>query len=105
MKKKLAIVTAADERYLPAACCALLSCVQCGKVKDQAELFLIAHGVLPAQRDAAERFLRNQNVSVAVVDYQPTKRMYRVDGWISLAAYARLDLDELFDASWSRILY
>jgi lipopolysaccharide biosynthesis glycosyltransferase len=102
---KTAIVTISDEHYLPAACCALLSCIQGGRVNDQVELFLIGDGVSPSALDNGRRFLAYQKVPAQVIERRPETAMYRVDRWVSRATYARLHLDEYFDGSWQRILY
>jgi lipopolysaccharide biosynthesis glycosyltransferase len=103
---KNAVVTAADSRYLPAACCALLSCAGEGAVGDDTMLFLLAIGASATELDNARRFFERHSVfadvvGIAVGRVQP----FRADGYVSPATYARLLLCDQFDDRWDRLLF
>ena len=100
---RTAIVTVTDEKYIPAACCTLLSCATAGRVRSN--LFLVTDGVSPTSTKAACDFLRQQAVPVDIIDHRSERAAYRVDGYISFAAYTRLYLDKYFDERWDRLLY
>jgi lipopolysaccharide biosynthesis glycosyltransferase len=100
---KTAIVTVSDEKYLPAACCTLLSCARAGGVRSN--LFLVADNVSAISIKAACGFLRQHDVPVDVIDHRSEQAGYRVNGYITFAAYTRLSLDEHFDGRWDRLLY
>ena len=100
---RTAIVTVTDEKYIPAACCTLLSCATAGRVRSN--LFLVTDGVSPTSTKAACDFLRQQAVQVDIIDHRSERAAYRVDGYISFAAYTRLYLDKYFDERWDRLLY
>ena len=100
---RTAIVTVSDEHYLPAACCTLLSCARAGGVRSN--LFLVANNVSRISIKAACGFLRQHNVRVDIVDHRSEQVGYRVDGYITIASYTRLYLDEYFDEQWDRLLY
>jgi lipopolysaccharide biosynthesis glycosyltransferase len=102
---KTAIVVASDENYLPAACCALLSCVQAGRATGQTEMFLIADQVPPSILNEVRRFLMDHKIPARIIDRCIEYPAYRADRWVSLAGYVRLHLDDYFDRSWSRVLY
>jgi lipopolysaccharide biosynthesis glycosyltransferase len=101
--KKNAIVIAADENYLPAACCAVISCRRSGRVTEP--LFLVLCDVSDASVEAAGRFLRERRSKAEIIRLHPDLSGYRVSRHISPAAYLRLHLDTLFDNSWQRLLY
>lgn len=101
-----AIVTAADSKYLPAACCALLSCVRDGKAESQASFFLLACGVNARDVEDARSFLKNQGASVEIVAIGADRlKPFRIDSYVSAATYSRLVLPEIFDDRWGRLLY
>jgi lipopolysaccharide biosynthesis glycosyltransferase len=100
---RTAIITVSDEKYLPAACCTLLSCAKSGKV--QSNLFLVAENVSPHSIQAAHRFMRTRGVAVDIIDHRFESADYRVDGYITPAAYTRLHLDRYFNRQWDRLLY
>jgi lipopolysaccharide biosynthesis glycosyltransferase len=101
-----AIVTAADSTYLPAACCALLSCVGDGEAKGQAKFFLLACDVSARDAEKARSFLESRGTPAEIVvigtdRFQP----FRIDSYVSAATYSRLLLPEFFDDRWDRLLY
>jgi lipopolysaccharide biosynthesis glycosyltransferase len=101
-----AIVTAVDSKYLPAACCTLLSCAGDGETEAQTKFFLLACDVSTGDVEKAHRFLKSRDASVEIFvigadRFQP----FRVDGYVSAATYSRLLLPEFFDDRWDRLLY
>lgn len=101
-----AVVTIADENYLPAACCALISCKRAGKLDNKTELFLIADCVPPYELDQARLFLNEQGVLVNVISANVGKlTSYHVSQHVTMSAYTRLHLDKFFSSGWDRILY
>ena len=101
-----AIVTAADSKYLPAACCALLSCVGEGQVGAQTKMFMLACGVSASEARKAHDFLMSRGVSVEIIVIGADRlRPFRIDSYISAATYSRLLLPQFFDDQWSRLLY
>jgi lipopolysaccharide biosynthesis glycosyltransferase len=103
---KNAIVTAADSRYLPAACCALLSCVGDGEAGAQASLFLIACDVSAQDAEDARSFLGSRGAEAEIIRINPNRfDKFRIDGYVSASTYTRLLLPEFFDDCWDRVLY
>ena len=101
-----AIVTAADLKYLPAACCALISCVRDGEVDDHTSLFLLACDVSASDAENAHVFLEGLGASAKIVVIEADRfRPYRIDGHVSASTYSRLLLPEIFDDRWDRLLY
>lgn len=101
-----AIVTAVDSKYLPAACCALLSCIVDGEADAQAGFFLLACDVSQGDAERAHSFLKSRGLSVEIIvigadRFQP----FRIDSYVSAATYSRLLLPEFFDDRWDRLLY
>jgi lipopolysaccharide biosynthesis glycosyltransferase len=101
-----AIVTAVDSKYLPAACCTLLSCAGDGETEAEKKFFLLACDVSTGDVEKAHRFLKSRDASVEIIvigadRFQP----FRVDGYVSAATYSRLLLPEFFDDRWDRLLY
>ena len=100
---KIAIVVAADEAYLPAACCAVISCRRAGRVTEP--IFLVLSEVSDVNVEAARRFLKEQQSDVEVIRLYPDLSSYPVSRHISSAAYLRLHLDDIFDRTWQRVFY
>ena len=101
-----AIVTATDSKYLPAACCALLSCVGDGEAEAHANLFLLACDVNVEDTKKAESFLRSRGVAAEIIAIAADRfSPFRIDGYVSASTYARLLLPEFFDNNWDRLLY
>ena len=100
-----AVVTVADRRYLPPACCQLSS-VANHLHSDDAQLFLVVCDVSEQDVAHAREFFakRNMRVEIVVPDFlddmvQPLKTRW------PRAAYLRLYFDRIFDERWQRILY
>ncbi len=66
---------------------------------------VVANNVSRISIKAACGFLRQHNVRVDIVDHSSEQVGYRVDGYITIASYTRLYLDEYFDEQWDRLLY
>ena len=101
-----AIVTAADSNYLPAACCALLSCIGDGEIEAETKLFVLAFDVSAGAAKTAEAFLRSRGASAEIIVLSADHfGKFRVDGYVSASTYSRLLLPEFFDDRWDRLLY
>jgi lipopolysaccharide biosynthesis glycosyltransferase len=101
-----AIVSAADSKYLPAACCALLSCIEDGGAAGQAEFFLLACDVSSEEANKAKSFLKDRNVLAEIIKIgEGWSRPYRIDSYVSASSYSRLLLPEFFSDQWDRIIY
>ena len=102
----VAIVTASDARYLPAACCQLVSTAAHLGGAANVQLFLVVCDVSDKDLADARRFFdqRSMPVEIVVPDFVdeiatvPTARWPR-------AAYLRLYFDRLFDERWRRLVY
>lgn len=100
---KHAIVIAADENYLPAACCVAISCRGAGRFAGS--IFLMVSGAREESVAVADRFLADRRAGVQVVRFDQDLSAYRTDHWITPAAYARLYIDEVVPADFDRVLY
>jgi lipopolysaccharide biosynthesis glycosyltransferase len=101
-----AIVTATDSKYLPAACCALQSCVGDGRADARANLFLLACDVTVDDTKKADSFLRSRGVAAEIIVVAADRfHPFRIDGYVSASTYSRLLLPEFFDDQWDRLLY
>jgi lipopolysaccharide biosynthesis glycosyltransferase len=101
-----AIVTVADSKYLPAACCAILSCVGDGEAETRARFFLLACDVAARDAEKARSFLTSRGASTEIVVIGADRlQPFRIDGYVSAATYSRLLLPEFFDDRWDRLLY
>jgi lipopolysaccharide biosynthesis glycosyltransferase len=100
---KIAIVVVADEAYLPAACCAVISCRRAGRVTEP--IFLVVRDVSDNSVEAARRFLNERRADAEIIRFDHDLSGYRVDGLISAATYVRLHLDDILDKTWHRVLY
>ena len=93
-----AIVTAADSKYLPAACCALLSCIGDGEIEVGTNLFVLAFDVSAEAAKTAEAFLKSRGASAEVIVLSADHfGKFRVDGYVSASTYSRLLPPEFFD--------
>jgi lipopolysaccharide biosynthesis glycosyltransferase len=104
---KSAVVVVADGNYLPAACCALLSCGVAGGLKSN--LFLIADRIAEGDLKAARNFLEARNVTITIIPRRELEASYSLASPTKspqkLSTYTRLHLDEYFDDRWDRLLY
>src|SRR6476646_1232468 len=100
---KIAIVVVADEAYLPAACCFVISFLRASRVTEP--IFLIATDVSENSIEMARRFLMERGTDAEIISFRLDPSDYRVDAWVSPATYVRLHLDQVLDGSWDRVLY
>jgi lipopolysaccharide biosynthesis glycosyltransferase len=100
---KIAVVIVTDETYLPAACCAIISCRRAGRVTEP--IFLVVSDASCNSVEAARRFLKERRSDAEIIRFHPDLSGYHVDGWVSSQAYVRLHLDEVLDPTWQRVLY
>jgi lipopolysaccharide biosynthesis glycosyltransferase len=101
-----AIVTVADSKYLPAACCALLSCVADGEVEAGARMFLLGCDVSTGEAEKVRSVLKKWGASVEIVAIDASRfEPFRIDGYVSAATYSKLILLDFFDDRWDRLLY
>lgn len=106
MVADVAIVTAADRRFLPAACCQLVSVSENLPKRDAAQLFLIVIDVEPSELKKVEEFFRRRKLFVHILAPRIDKILaHPTSKSITSATYIRLYFDEIFDARWSRIIY
>jgi lipopolysaccharide biosynthesis glycosyltransferase len=104
--RKTAIVAATDLRYLPAACCQLLSTAQHLPSVDAAELFLICCDVGPDEVNEAERFFSTRHVRATVrVPQDVADRIEPIGNRWPRAAYLRLYFDSIFGPEYDRLVY
>ena len=101
-----AIVTVADRRYLPPACCQLVSAAGHLTTADRAKLFLVLCDVSDEDVANARGFFdkRGMSVEVIVPDFVDRMMTPLKTRW-PRAAYLRLYFDWLFDRRWKRLLY
>ncbi len=98
-----AIVIATDQKYLPAACCAVISCRRAGRVTGP--IFLVVSDAFDDSVEAARRFLSERRADAEIIRFNHDLSGYFVDGWVSPATYIRLHLDLILDRTWHRVLY
>jgi len=103
---KTAIAVVTDHRYLPAACCQLLSTRQHLASTNTAELFLLCCDVQPADIDQVKRFFASRNLDVTVcVASKLADRVRLVGNRWPRAAYLRLHFDHVFGPEYERLIY
>jgi lipopolysaccharide biosynthesis glycosyltransferase len=102
---RIAITTATDAGYLPAACCQLKSVFDYLEI-GAAEAFLIVCDVAPEQHANAEMFFSRRGLPVTIIKADAVAEKIRpvASRW-PRAAYLRLYFDELFDRSFDRLVY
>ena len=104
--ESVAIVTAADQGFLPAACCQLASTASHLENDRSAKLFLVLCDVTDEDISKARRFFATRGMSVEIVVPDFTDKMLTPlkTRW-PRAAYLRLYFDWIFDQRWKRIVY
>lgn len=102
---KIAITTATDAGYLPAACCQIKS-VHDHLEPGAAELFLVCCDVSDAEYAAARAFFSDRNIPATVINADAIAAKIKpiATRW-PRAAYLRLYFDELFDRTYDRLVY
>jgi lipopolysaccharide biosynthesis glycosyltransferase len=103
---RTAIAVVSDDRYLPAACCQLLSTSQHLPSTNAAELFLLCCDVRPEDIGHARHFFQSRNLQVAVHVANEIARCVKLVGtrW-PRAAYLRLHFDKIFGVEYERLIY
>ncbi|NNC38855.1 MAG: glycosyltransferase family 8 protein [Acidimicrobiales bacterium] len=103
---KIAITTATDRGYLPAAACQLKSVADHLPSPDAAELFLVCCDVSGQDVKDAEDFFKSHNINVSVIvpDFVDERVKTINDKW-PRAAYLRLYFDAIFGKEYKRLIY
>lgn len=102
---KIAISTATDAGYLPAACCQMKSVFD-HLEPGAGELFLVCCDVPLDQLKAAEDFFEGRGVPARVIDASEIAAQIRpINQRWPRAAYLRLYFDALFDSGYDRLVY
>jgi len=99
-------VTVADRRFLPAACCQLVSTADHLASDSGVRLFMIVCDVSDEDISSAHHFFEMRGVSVEIVKPDFIDRMMTPlqTRW-PRAAYLRIYFDWIFDQRWKRIVY
>jgi lipopolysaccharide biosynthesis glycosyltransferase len=105
MGSTTAIVVCSDARYLPAACCQLLSTARNLPSRDAAQLFLVCCDVEATDVEEAERFFASSSVEVSVLVPDLASRITTIEARWPRAAYLRLYFDEVFGPEYDRVVY
>ena len=100
---KTAVVVVADEKYLPAACCTVISCRRAGRVTEP--IFVLVNSASDNSIEAARQFLNERGAAAEIICFHQDLSGYRNDRWISAASNIRLHLDEVMESTWQRVLY
>ena len=104
-KKDTAIVSVADRRYLPAACCQLVSTASNLGQAANVQLFLVLCDVTDEDVADADRFFDKRGMSVEIVVPEFVDKITTLETRWPRAAYLRLYFDWIFDQNWQRIIY
>lgn len=106
MSEKIAIATASDANYLPAACCQLKSVRDHLRGRTDASLFLAICDVGGEDRQEAERFFCNRGVAVKIIVADDLAGSIRpINGQWPRSAYLRLYFDSIFGPDIDRLIY
>jgi lipopolysaccharide biosynthesis glycosyltransferase len=104
--ESVAIATVADQRFLPAACCQLVSTASHLKSDLGAKLFLVLCDVSDEDIGKARRFFARRGMAVEIIVPDFTDKMLPpLETRWPRAAYLRLYFDWIFDERWKRIVY
>lgn len=104
-ERDTAIVTVSDSRYLPAACCQLVSTAEYLAPTDSAQLFLVACDVTVQDLAHAHRFFERHSTDVGIIVPDFVDEISTLATRWPRAAYLRLYFDRVFDGHWSRVVY
>jgi lipopolysaccharide biosynthesis glycosyltransferase len=103
---RIAIATVSDSRFLPAACCQLVSVASHLPNDGNVSLFLVLVDVTQNDVRDAETFFRKRGIPVSVILPSFIDRMISpIEARWPRAAYLRLYFDWIFDRKWERIVY
>jgi len=102
----MAIVTVADRRFLPPACCQLVSSANHLASGSSVRLFIVLCDVTDQDISNVDRFfkMRGMSVEIVVPDFID-KMMTPLETRWPRAAYLRLYFDWIFDRRWKRLVY
>ena len=103
-----AIVTIADENFLPAACCTLVSTKGQLPADRHVELILVATDVSEAAASKASEFLASHNIDARIMMVDSREMLQgdlRTDDQWPHSAYMRLRLDILLGPDFDKVLY
>lgn len=103
---RIAITTATDRGYLPAACCQLKSVADHLPAPDAADLFVVCCDVSDQDVRDAEAFFAARKVPAKVIvpDFVDERVRTINDKW-PRAAYLRLYFDAIFGPEYDRLIY
>jgi lipopolysaccharide biosynthesis glycosyltransferase len=102
----IAIVTVADRRYAPAACCQLMSTARHLTSRSRVRLFMVVCDVTEEDIDHVNHFFNMREISVEVLAPDIVQNMLTpLETRWPRAAYLRLYFDQIFDKRWKRIVY
>jgi lipopolysaccharide biosynthesis glycosyltransferase len=103
---KIAIVTASDARYLPAACCLLKSAWDNLTDKQDISLFLVICDVGRRDQQQAEQFFCERNIPTEIIVADDVANSLRpINQRWPKSAYLRLYFDTIFDRDIERLVY
>ena len=106
--EKFVVVTVADARFLPAACCTLISAKQHLPDATNVSLILLAVDVTEQEVAQANAFLLHHHIEHSIKPVSANDLLasgLHVDERATIATYVRLALDKLIDASVEKVLY
>ena len=102
------IVAATDSKFLPAACCTILSTKHKSEEYFDVERVIFAVDVCDCDLEAASAFLSSHGIDVTVRSISSENlglASFPTDDRIPGAAYIRILLDQFIDDSYDRVLY
>ncbi len=103
-----AIVTIADERFLPAACCTLVSTKGQLPADRQVELILVATDVSETEVGKASEFLASHDIDARIMTVDSSEMLrgdLSVNDRLPISSYMRLRLDTLLGPDFDKVLY
>lgn len=106
--QKLIVVTVADRRFLPAACCTLISARQNLPADANVSLILLAVDVTDEEITQANGFLQLHHIDHCITPVSADMLLSQglhVDERVTRASYVRLALDKLIDPGAQKVLY
>lgn len=101
----IAIVTVADRRFLPAACCQLVSSADHLGGSSKVQLFIVVCDVTDEDIADVDRFFKKRGMSVEIVAPDFVDQIVTLESRWPRAAYLRLYFDRIFDRRWQRVVY
>ena len=105
MDRKTAVAVCSDARFLPAACCQLLSVARHLPSPAAADLYLVCCDVSAEDVDEAERFFAQRGVDVRISLPEAADLIAPLETRWPRAAYLRLYFDSMFGPEYERVIY